>query len=139
MAASEKATLMADALRQGVDLTVGGTGGLGYAAGTGGTVTQATNKTTGVTLSKMCGTITTHNASLAAGAEATFVVTNTLVAATDMVFAFIASGPATPGTYGLFVSTIAAGSFRLTLTNLTVGALAEAIVINFVVVKAVAA
>lgn len=35
---------------------------LGYATGFGGTITQATGKSTGVTLNKPCGTITTHNA-----------------------------------------------------------------------------
>jgi hypothetical protein len=51
--------------------------GIGYATGAGGAVTQATDRTTGVTLSKLTGQITTNNASLAAGAEAEFTVTNT--------------------------------------------------------------
>ncbi len=51
---------------------------------TGGTVTQATNKTTGVTLNAASGQITMNGASLAGGAEATFTVTNSEIAATDV-------------------------------------------------------
>ena len=42
---------------------------IGYTSGLGGAVTQATSKSTGVTLNKPCGTITMHDASLAAAAE----------------------------------------------------------------------
>ena len=71
--------------------------GIGYATGAGGTVTQATSRTTGVTLSKTCGQITTDTSSLAAGAEAEFTVTNTTVAATDVVVVTITpGGPGTP-------------------------------------------
>ena len=115
------------------------TAGLGYATGAGGAVTQATNRTTGVTLNKVCGAITTDAASLAAGAEATFTVTNSTVAATDTVLVCLK----TPSATGLslpFVSTVAAGSFDITLTNLHAStADTSASVINFVVVKAVAA
>ena len=43
---------------------------------TGGTVTQATNKTTGVTLNTESGQITMNDAALGAAAEASFTVTN---------------------------------------------------------------
>jgi len=116
------------------------TGGLGYATGAGGAVTQATSKVTGVTLAKVCGAITTAADALAAGAEASFIVTNTaVVAATDVVVCCIKSGPATAGTYSVSVSAVAAGSFTLTLTNLSAGSLSEAVVINFAIIKAVAA
>ena len=52
---------------------------------TGGTVIQSTNKTTGVTLNAASGQITMNGASLAGGAEATFTVTNSEIAATDVV------------------------------------------------------
>jgi hypothetical protein len=113
--------------------------GIGYATGAGGAVTQATSKVTGVTLSKVCGAITTAADALAAGAEASFTVTNTTVAATDVVVPCIKSGPATAGTYAVTVSAVGAGSFILTLTNLSAGSLSEAVVINFVVIEAVAA
>ena len=114
------------------------TGTLGYSTGAGGAVTQGTSKSTGVTLSKVCGAITMHNAELAAGDEVGFTVTNTTVAATDVVVACIKSG-ATAASYILTVDAVAAGSFKLSLGNVSAGALSEAVVINFVVIKAVAA
>lgn len=114
-----------------------GTGPRGYATGygAGGAVTQLTNRSTGVTLSKLCGSITTDTTSLAAAGEATFIVTNTLVAATDVVVVSLQ----TPSATGLsipFVSTTAAGSFSITLSNLHAStADTSASVINFVVIK----
>ena len=109
---------------------------IGYSTGTGGTVTQSTDKSTGVTLNKRCGQITMNAASLAAGAEVSFTLTNSFIAATDVVVASIASG-ATAGAYGLQVDAVAAGSCRFSLGNHNVGSLSEAVVINFVVIKSV--
>jgi hypothetical protein len=114
------------------------TEGIGYATGAGGAVTQATSKATGVTLNKACGQITTATDALAAGAEVTFIVTNSAVAATDAIVANHASG-GTVGAYSVSVSAVAAGSFRITITNLSGGSLSEALVINFAVIKGVAA
>jgi len=111
---------------------------IGYVSGTGGAVTQATSKSTGVTLNKPCGAITTHNAALADAAEVTFTVTNSEVAATDVVVACIKSG-GTSGAYTLTVGAVAAGSFDLTLSNVSGGSLSQAVVINFAIVKAAAA
>lgn len=99
----------------------------------GGTVTQATDKSTGVTLNKPSGQITTSDASLAGAAEVSFTVTNSEVAATDVVIVNVASGAST-GTYIASVSAVAAGSFDITLSN--VGATAgEALVLNYVALK----
>lgn len=119
--------------------TSGSTGvGLGYATGAGGAVTQATNRATGVTLSKLAGQITTNNASLAAAAKAAFTVTNTTIAATDVVVASITSGGT--GTPRVDVIGVAAGSFILQVTNdHAATADTSADVINFAVIKAVAA
>lgn len=113
--------------------------GIGYKnkLGIGGTVTQQTNRTTGVTLSTLTGQITTNNASLAAEAGADFVVTNTKVAAKDVVCVSIASGVVGANTLVAVVA-VAAGSFTIRVTNGNVAAgTAEtgAIVINFVVLK----
>lgn len=113
------------------------TGG-GYTSGAGGTVTQLTSKATGVTLNKICGQITTHNAALAAAAEVKFTVTNNTVAATDIPVLAIASG-GTSGSYGIFATAVAAGSFDVTLTNLSAGSLSQALVVNFAVIKSVSA
>lgn len=112
--------------------------GVGYGTGAGGAVSQATSKSTGVTLNNVCGTITMHNAALAAGAEVAFTVSNSRVAATDIPVVCIKSG-ATSGAYSLGVTAVAAGSFELTLTNLTDGSLSEAVVISFGLLKIVAA
>lgn len=59
--------------------------GIGYGPGAGGTVTQATSKSTSVTLNKPCGRITTHNADLAAGARVIFYLYNSLIGRYDIV------------------------------------------------------
>lgn len=114
------------------------TSGVGYSTGAGGTVTQATNKSTGVTLNKASGSITTNNAALAAGAEVSFVVTNSVVAATDVPVIVIKS-VGTLGAYAVVVSAVGAGSFTVTISNLTAGSLSEAIILSFVIIKGVAA
>lgn len=112
---------------------------IGYGSGAGSTVTQATNRTTGVTINTLCGQITTNNASLAAEATADFVVTNSKVAATDVVNVAVASGTNSGGTI-VTVTAVAAGSFTIRVHNGNAAAgTAEtgAIVINFAVLKAV--
>ena len=101
---------------------------------TGGTVTQATNKSTGVTLNTESGQITMNNAALAAAAEVTFTVTNDKIAATDVVVACLGTG-ATAGAYLVGVNSVTAGSFKVTVTNVSSGSLSEAAVINFVALK----
>jgi len=109
----------------------------GYVAGEGGTVTQATSKSTAVTLNKKCGTVTMHNAALAADAIVSFTLTNSTIAATDVVVLNHASA-GTAGKYALNAQA-AAGSASINVTNISAGALSEAIVIRFAVIKAVAA
>ena len=120
----------------------GSTGtGMGYATGAGGTITQITSRTTGVTLSKLTGYIQTDTTSLAAEAAAAFTVTNTTVAIGDTVIVSIRSG-SNGGNTIAFVSTVAAGSFAITVANNNAAAgTAEtgAILINFAVFKAVSA
>lgn len=105
--------------------------------GTGGTVTQATNKTTGVTLNKICGQITMNNAALAAAAEVSFVVTNSTVASTDVVIINVQS-VGTAGSYFVTVGAVSNGSFAITVGNASAGSLSQAVVLNFMVLKSVA-
>ncbi len=119
--------------------TGGLTAGLGYPTGknVGGAVTQATNRTTGVTLNTLTGQITTNNASLAAEATATFTVTDSSIALGDVPVLAIQSGSNGGGTLA-FVSTVAAGSFAISVQNNNAsGGTAEtgAIIINFAVIK----
>lgn len=100
-------------------------------AATTSTVTQTTNRSTGVTLNTTAGQITTDTTSLAAAAEATFVVTNDKVTAKTVPVIAIASGAvATPIAY---VSAVAAGQFSITISNLHASTgETGALVINFV-------
>jgi hypothetical protein len=115
-------------------ITSSGTAGVGYATGAGGTVTQATSRTTGVTLNKTTGAITLFSAAGTTTA-ATFTVTNSTVAATDVIILNQKSGT---DLYDLMVTAVAAGSFNLTFRT-TGGTTTETPVFNFAVIKAVAA
>ena len=112
-------------------------GGKAIGYGSGGAVTQATNKSTAVTLNQQGGQITMNNAALADGAEVTFQVNNDKVAATDVIGVNIASG-GTAGAYLVVVSAGAAGSFKITVSNVSGGALSQAIVLNYAVTKSAA-
>jgi hypothetical protein len=109
----------------------------GYVTGEGGTVTQATSKATAVTLSKKCGQITMHDASLAAATTVSFTLTNTTIVATDLLVLNHVSG-GTAGSY-LLNAQAGAGSASINVRNITAGSLGEAIVIGFAVIKAVTA
>jgi hypothetical protein len=109
------------------------TGGIGYPTGQGGTVTQLTNKATGVTLSKYTGEITLNNATLNADTTVSFTLTNTKIAAGDVLVLNHASG-GTIGSY-LLEAACAAGSAVIYVRNITTGNLGEAIVIRFAVVR----
>lgn len=114
------------------------TAGHGYATGAGGTVTQATSKSTGVTLNKVCGQITMNAAALAVSTSVGFTLTNSAIAATDVVVVNVASA-ATADSYQATVDAVAAGSCRLSLRNISAASKSEAVVLNFAVCKAVIA
>jgi hypothetical protein len=111
------------------------TGGIGYASGAGGAVTQATSKATGVTLNKVCGDITMDGASLAAATIVSFTLTDSAIAATDtLVLNHVTTG--TRGGYSLNAQ-CGAGSAVIYVRNNTTGSLSEAIVIRFALIKGV--
>lgn len=111
------------------------TGSYGFATGAGGTVTQLTNKATGVTLSKAHGLVTMNAAALAAATIVSHTLTNTAIAATDQVVCTHVSG----GTSGAYTINAfpGAGSAVVAVRNNTAGSLSEAIVYRFTVVKGV--
>ena len=113
--------------------TVYATTEIGYAAAAQGTVTQATDKSTGVTLNKSAGRITMNGAALAAGAAASFTLTNSTISAADAMIVNVSSG-ATAAAYTAYVSSLAAGSAVLTLRNLSAGSLSEAVILNFALI-----
>jgi len=115
-------------------ITSSGTAGVGYATGAGGTVTQATSRTTGVTLNKTTGAIALFSAAGTTVAT-TFVVTNSTVAATDIIILNQKSGT---DLYDLMVSAVGLGSFNITFRT-TGGTTTETPVFSFAVIKGVVA
>ena len=109
----------------------------GYTAAAQGTVTQATDKSTAVTLNKSAGRITMNNASLNTGTNATFTLNNSFISANDTVILTISGGQATPGSYNVFANGLAAGSVSISLRNISGGTLSEAVVINFAILHCV--
>jgi hypothetical protein len=116
---------------------ISGAGKHGYATGSGGTVTQGGSKSTGVTLSKSTGQITLDNTALAASTTVSFTLTNTVIEAGDILILNHISG-GTAGSY-LLNAQSAAGSASINVRNISLGSLAESIVIAFAVIKAVIA
>lgn len=129
------AATVTETFRLGTDqsVTARGNGGLGYGPGAGGPVTQLTSRTTGVTLNKPCGSITMFTAAGSA-TPASFTVTNSTVAATDVVLISGKSGAS--NTYLFEVTATAAGSFTVSFWT-TGGTASDTPVINFAVIKAV--
>lgn len=109
--------------------------GLGYGTGSGGTVTQATSKSTGVTLNKPAGQITMNNAALAAGATATFRLDNSLLSAQDVLTVSLAAADPSATSYQTWVNYTAGGAAYISLKNVSGGSRSEAIIINFALIK----
>jgi len=109
------------------------TGVFGYISGTG-TVTQATNKATGVTLNSPTGQITMNGAALVHATTVSFTLTNSSITANDVLILNHISG-GTAGSY-LLNAQAAAGSASINVRNIeSSGSLSEAIVIRFAVIK----
>jgi len=108
-------------------------GELGYTAEASGTVTQLTDKSTGVTLNKSAGQITLNNAALANITNVSFTLTNSTISAKDVIVLSVSSG-ATAGAYNCWISSKTTGSCVITVRNLSGGSLSEAFVINFAVI-----
>lgn len=108
---------------------------IGYSTGAQGTVTQATDKSTAVTLNKSSGQITMNGAALASVTNVTFTLNNNLLSAKDVLILNV-SGAATAGAYNCWVSSMTAGSATITLRNISGGSLSEAVVINYAIIHA---
>jgi len=113
-------------------LTSKPTGGIGYATGAGGAVTQITSRTTGVTLNTVSGDITLVSAAGSPTATS-FTVTDSAVAINDTISLSQKSGT---DKYNLLVTNVAAGSFQITFFT-TGGVTTEQPVIHFNVIKGV--
>jgi hypothetical protein len=109
------------------------TNAFGYISGSGGTVTQSTNKATAVTLNKPTGQITMNNASLSAATVVSFTFTNSTISNTDLLLINHVSG-GTLGAY-TFAASCGTGSAAIYVRNATAGSLGEAIVLRYAVIK----
>jgi len=109
---------------------------LGYATGAQGTVTQATDKSTAVTLNKSAGRITMNNAALAGSTAVSFTLNNSTISTNDVITVCISSVTtgSTAGAYTSYVSNMSAGSASITLRNLSATSYSEAIIINFCII-----
>jgi hypothetical protein len=110
---------------------------IGYSAAAQGAVTQATSKSTGVTLNKSSGRITMNGALLASNTAVSFTLTNNLISTGDAIIVNV-SGGGTVGAYTTYVSSMTAGSAVLTLRNMTGGDLSEAVILNFAIIHGAA-
>ena len=108
--------------------------GIGYVSGAGGTQTQSSSRTTGVTLSKLCGTITMYSSAVAAAASSTFTWTNTFIAATDIVI--MQHNSTTNASCWHCEVICGAGSATVVVKNISAASITEATPLNFIVIKA---
>lgn len=112
------------------NLEVDGGAAVGYVTGSGGTVTQTTSRTTGVTINAPSGQITLVSAAGTTSWQ-TFTVTNNTVAATDVVILSQKSGT---DLHMLHCTAVGAGSFNISFAT-TGGTTTEQPVISFAVIK----
>jgi hypothetical protein len=128
-----------DSLIGSQTIAVSNSGRLGYSVGLNGTVpsvTQATSKSTGVTINASIGQVVMNNAALAAGASVKFTVTNSDCFLGDVPIIIMASG-GTSGDYSLDCTAVANGSFDVTVQNISAGSLSEAVVVSFAIIHAI--
>ena len=107
-------------------------GALGYGIGAGGTVTQATSKSTTVTLNKPTGQITMNNAALGASDAVFFQLNNSLISGTDTVQVVTFGGGAS---YLANCVSVAAGAALIRVVNNTGGSLSDVVILNFAIIK----
>jgi len=109
---------------------------IGYAEGqgVGGSVTQLTSKSTGVTLNAVCGRITMHNETMAAQDTKSFQMTNSYMHQHDVLILNVVDG--TAGAYRLNARPND-GHADIDITRGPAGgSLSEAVVISFAIFKA---
>jgi hypothetical protein len=100
-----------------------------------GSVTAAAGA---ATLNKKAGTVTTENLTTAAGADYTLVLTNSMIAASDLVMVTVGYGTMTAGIPHVMSVTAAAGSVTIVVRNIHASAAFDTknLKIRFLVLKA---
>ena len=118
-------------LHAGGNIVSTGVGKIGYSAG--GAVTQATDKTTGVTLNAPTGQITMNAATLAGDTTVSFTLTNSTIANTDVMILNQVGG----GNVGLYNlnAVCNSGSASIAVHNMTNTSRGDAIVIRYAVIR----
>jgi len=119
-----------------INRAIGAAAAIGMSPNSCGAVTQATSKTTAVTLNTKAGVITMNAAALASGAAVKFTQTNTTCSATDVVICNQGGG-GTSNAYGVHACA-QDGSIDYRIVNNTAGSLSEALTINFIVIDSLA-
>jgi hypothetical protein len=100
-----------------------------------GTVTQLTSITTAVTLNAFNGIITTVSSTLAANAKTFFTVNNSNVTTTSRIIVSAQYDESATGIVVLGVSDIAAGSFKVVISNGGNAALNNVVKVHFMVIN----
>lgn len=116
---------------EGTPLLVKAATALGYTTGAGGTVTQATDKTTAVTLNKPTGQITLAASALSAAASAEFTFNNSLIGTADTLVLSAYGFPS----YETTCLEIGSGFAVVRITNRSVVSRSNAVVVNFTLIK----
>ena len=118
-----------------------GSGGLGYGTGSGGVVTQLTNKSTTVTLNKPSGLIIMNSEALAAGVSVIFTLKSTAfnTNAEDVLIITPRFASVFPANYDVRVvwcgASVECGLFVIKVTNISEVSRSEALELNFAVIK----
>lgn len=140
--AAAQLTITGDLIGANGIFSTNATSGVGYAVGAGGAVTQATSKSTGVTLNTVTGRITMNAAALGAGASVSFVLNNSNITTNDVVLFTVGNNGLTAfSNYRVDAPSVVAGAggVSIRVTNVSAGSLSEALIINFAILKAVSA
>jgi len=100
-----------------------------------GTVTQLTSITTAVTLNTFNGVITSVSSTLAANAKTFFTVNNSNVTSTSRIIVSAEYDEAATGIVVLGVSDIAAGTFKVVISNGGNAALNNVVKVHFMIIN----
>ena len=116
-------------------LVASATGSLGYSTGAGGTVTQATSKSTAVTLDTPSGRITMNSAALAASTTVEFTFNNSLITNGTVLAISVTGNVATAAAYNIGTRSQAGGSIIIGIRNITAGSLSESMQLSYVLLN----
>lgn len=107
---------------------------IGYALGAGGSVTQATSKSTAVTVNTPTGLINLNSAALGAGASVTFTVNNSVVGISDVIVVGVRQASFFPNYRVEAGGIVNATSFQIRVTNISAGSLSDAVGVSFAII-----